>query len=220
MQKGWIQTWKNLLFQHFEIEDITVLNKHLPKDCEFDDFEGKHYLGLVNMNMTDVRHKSTGSFVWFKNYNELNVRTYIKHKGARGVLFLSLDVDSFISFVGARLFYGLPYRLRKFTSKPNHPLVYSGSKVHFECEYKIASEPKKFTKETFAYWATERYFFAQKYLWFSFMGAIEHKQWNLREAVANNINLEVLAPYNTVSRHTDVIYCDSIDIKTNSLRRI
>ena len=32
MEKGWKQTWENLLFQHFEIEDKSFLEKYLPKD--------------------------------------------------------------------------------------------------------------------------------------------------------------------------------------------
>jgi uncharacterized protein len=31
MEKGWKQSWKNLLFQHFEIGDISTLEKYLPK---------------------------------------------------------------------------------------------------------------------------------------------------------------------------------------------
>ena len=33
MEKGWKQTWENLLFQHFELEDKSFLEKYLPKDC-------------------------------------------------------------------------------------------------------------------------------------------------------------------------------------------
>ena len=76
MEKGWKQTWENLLFQHFEIEDKSFLEKYLPKDCYLDSFEGKYYIGLVSMQMTNVRHKSTKDFVWFKEYNELNFIMY------------------------------------------------------------------------------------------------------------------------------------------------
>ena len=37
------------------------------------------------MQMTNIRHKATNDLVWFKNYNELNVRTYIKYNGKPGV---------------------------------------------------------------------------------------------------------------------------------------
>lgn len=221
MQKGWYQTWKNLLFQHFEIEDITRFEKYLPKGCEFDQFEGKYYLGLVLMNMTNVRHKSMQNFVWFKDYNELNVRTYITYKGQRGVLFLSLDVDSFVSMLGARILYGLPYRIRKFERPSSQKAIaYRGENVVFQTEYEVSSKPKRYTKDSFAYWATERYFFANKYMGVSFMGQISHEPWELCEAKALNDNLGLLASYEIKNRHSDVLFCHSIDVQTNKLQRI
>ena len=172
MEKGWKQSWKNLLFQHFEIGNIKTLEKHLPKNCTFDNFDGKYYIGLVFMNMTDVKHKSTGDFIWFKNYNELNVRTYIIHDNKPGVLFLSLDVDSLISIFGARVFYGLPYRSSKYKNEQKNISSFRNSELQFQTEYKITSEVKNYEKGSFSYWATERYFFANKYMGISFKGEI------------------------------------------------
>lgn len=220
MEKGWNQSWKNLLFQHFEIENINEFQKYLPKDCTFDSFNGKYYLGLVSMNMTNVRHKSTGDFVWFKDYNELNVRTYILHNNKPGVLFLSLDVDSFISFFGARVFYGLPYRLSKYKNKQNKISSFRNSKLQFQTEYKITSEAKISSKDSFAYWATERYFFANKYLGISFKGEISHKPWELCFASVENFNLSVLDSYDVKSQHPDILFCKQLDVQTNKLSRI
>ena len=164
MEKGWKQTWENLLFQHFEIEDKCFLEKYLPKDCYLDSFEGKYYIGLVSMQMTNVRHKSTKDFVWFKEYNELNVRAYITYKNKPGVLFLSLDVDSLISVFGARVFYGLPYRYRNYkVEKQSIETLHNNNDI-FKCEYSIDNDFKTYKKGSFAFWATERYFFANKYL--------------------------------------------------------
>ena len=220
MKKGWKQTWKNLLFQHFEIEDINAFNKYLPKDCSFDSFDGKFYLGLVLMNMTDVRHNSFDKFVWFKNYNELNVRTYIKYKNKAGVLFLSLDVDSLISILGARLLYGLPYRYRTYKKDENKCKVFKNSKLEFDVDYTIGTQEKTYSKDRFAHWATERYFFASKYLNNSFIGKISHKPWKLYEAKAVNNNLKVLDNYNIKKRHPNVLFCKQIDVCTGSLEKI
>ncbi len=220
MEKGWNQLWKNLLFQHFEIEDINTLKKYLPKNCTFDSFNGKYYLGLVSMNMTDVKHKSTGDFVWFKNYNELNVRTYIIHNGKPGVLFLSLDVNSFISFFGARILYGLPYRMSKYEVIDNKVSSFRNSKLQFQSEYKITSYKKVYEKESFAYWSTQRYFFANKYLGISFKGEITHKPWELCTAKVNNSNLEVLNEFNIKTQHPDILFCKEIQVQTNKLERI
>jgi len=220
MEKGWKQTWKNLLFQHFEIEDINILQKYLPKNCTFDSFEGKYYLGLVSMNMTNVKHKATGNITWFKHYNELNVRTYIIHDNRPGVLFLSLDVNSLVSIFGARVFYGLPYRFSKYENKKNQVTSFRNSEVQFQTQYKITSESKVYDKETFAFWATQRYFFANKYLGISFKGEISHKPWELCTASVENSNISVLDIYNLKTQHSDILFCKHIDVQTNKLTRI
>lgn len=222
MEKGWKQTWKNLLFQHFEIEDINVLQKYLPNNCTFDSFNKKYYIGLVSMSMTNVRHKATGDFVWFKNYNELNVRTYIIHDNKPGVLFLSLDVDSLISIFGAKVFYGLPYRLSNYANKKEQNKIRSfrNFKLQFQIEYKITSEAKVYAKNTFASWSTERYFFANKYLGVSFKGEISHKPWQLSTASVENSNLSVLDNYDIKSQHPDILFCKQLDVQTNKLSRI
>ena len=220
MEKGWKQTWKNLLFQHFEIEDINILQKYLPENCTFDSFEGKYYLGLVSMNMTNVKHKATGSITWFKHYNELNVRTYIIHDNRPGVLFLSLDVDSLVSIFGARVFYGLPYRASKYENQENQVTSFRNSKIQFQMQYKITSESKVYDKETFAFWATQRYFFANKYLGVSFKGEISHKPWELCTASVENSNISVLDTYHLKTQHPDILFCKHIDVQTNKLTRI
>lgn len=220
MEKGWKQTWKNLLFQHFEIEDINILQKYLPKNCTFDSFEGKYYLGLVSMNMTNVKHKATGNITWFKHYNELNVRTYIIHDNRPGVLFLSLDVNSLVSIFGARVFYGLPYRFSKYENKENQVTSFRNSEIQFQTQYKITSESKVYDKETFAFWATQRYFFANKYLGVSFKGEISHKPWELCTASVENSNISVLDIYNLKTQHSDILFCKHIDVQTNKLTRI
>ncbi|CAA6824529.1 MAG: Unknown protein [uncultured Sulfurovum sp.] len=220
MKKGWKQTWTNLLFQHFEIQDMTVLQKYLPKNCTFHSFEGKYYLGLVSMHMTNVKHKATGNIIWFKHYNELNVRTYILHDNRPGVLFLSLDVDSLISIFGARVFYGLPYRVSKYDNKPNEVTSYRNGEIQFQTEYKVTSEPKVYDQDTFAFWATQRYFFANKYLGVSFKGEISHESWELSTGSVENTSLSVLDTYDVKSQHPDILFCKQIDVQTHPLTRI
>ena len=220
MEKGWKQTWKDLLFQHFEISDIDAFKSFLPRNCEFDSFDGKYYLGLVSMTMNDVKHKSTGDVIWFKKYNELNVRTYIVHDNKPGVLFLSLDVDSLISVLGARILYGLPYRISKYKSIQNIVSSYRNSKLQFKTEYKVDSKEKIPEVNTFADWSTNRYFFVNKYLGISFKANISHEPWSLCNAVAKNSNLLVLDKYKINAQYPQTFYCKEINVTTNTLERI
>lgn len=220
MEKGWKQTWKSLLFQHFELENIEFLQDLIPKGCKLDSFDGKFYIGLVSMNMTNVKHKATKDFVWFRKYNELNVRTYVTFNNKPGVLFLSLDVDSLISILGARVLYGLPYRYRKFNSQENIIKASKGADEMFSCEYIQEQEAMTYKKGSFAFWATERYFFANKYLGKSFIGNISHAPWRLSKANAINHNLDVLKGYPIKSQHPEILFCDAIDVVTSKLQMI
>jgi len=175
---------------------------------------------LVAMNMTDVRHKSMPNRVWFKNYHELNVRTYILHNNKPGVLFLSLDVDSLVSVFGARVLYGLPYRYARYESSAQKVISRRAGKIQFQTEYKITSKAKIYKKESFAFWATERYFFANKHLGISFKGKISHKPWQLCTAKVKNTNLAVLDKYELGKQHPDILFCEQIDVETNKLIRI
>lgn len=218
MKKGWKQKWRDLLLQHFELEDTSFLQKYLPKGCVLDGFEGKHYLGLVSMKMTDVRHKMLPDFVWFKSYHELNVRTYIVHDNKPGVLFLSLDVDSFISMLGARALYGLPYRYRSFQSESDAVECKKKDDLKFSCSYKTEQEASHRPKGSFAFWATERYFFANKYLGKSFIGTISHAPWKLANAEVKNHSLKILEEYPLGEQHPEVLFCEALHVSTSELR--
>lgn len=220
MQKGWKQTWRDVLFEHFEIENTRFLESLLPKGCSLDHYEGKYYLGLVSMKMTNVRHKMFPSFVWFASYNELNVRTYIRYNAKPGVLFLTLDVDSLLSVLGARVLYGLPYRYRNFTLHSNSVTSSKWGSKEFSCEYEPYGEELVHEEGSFAFWATERYFFANKHLGESFMGIISHKPWRLSSARVKSDNLEILKPYPIVAQHKEVLFCSSLDVATSELVRL
>ena len=220
MKRGWNQRWENVLFQHFEIENVSILEKKLPKGCTLDTYDGKYYIGLVSMQMCNVRHRSIKDIVWFKRYNELNVRSYIRHNGEPGVLFLSLDVDSLISVLGARLLYGLPYRLRSFVVKGSDVMSYKNNKEELKLQYNVQEEVQSHDEKSFACWATERYFFANKYMGVSFRGNIMHKPWKLSNATAVNKNLNVMAPYTLGTQHPQTLFCKALDVTTSELKRI
>ncbi len=112
------------------------------------------------MKMTNVRHKMFPNFIWFQSYNELNVRTYIRHNDKPGVLFLSLDVDSLISMLGARVLYGLPYRYRAFALDSQRVKSFNSKTKEFSCIYEPFGEAVVHKEGSFAFWATERYSFA------------------------------------------------------------
>jgi uncharacterized protein YqjF (DUF2071 family) len=107
------QTWRDLVFVHWEVspESIEAL---LPAELEPELFEGKAYVGLVPFRMTDIRAVWLPPVPGTSRTLETNVRTYVKRRGKSpepipAVWFFSLEAQSNLAVLVARLKYGLPY---------------------------------------------------------------------------------------------------------------
>ena len=104
--------WRELLFLHWPIE-AQVLAPLLPPELEVDTFEGQAYIGLVPFLMRDSRPgfvPDIGLRHLTDDFAEINVRTYVRHRGGNpGVWFFSLDAASLPAVIAARLWFKLPY---------------------------------------------------------------------------------------------------------------
>ncbi|HXI13295.1 MAG TPA: DUF2071 domain-containing protein [Thermoanaerobaculia bacterium] len=103
------QNWKHLLFLHWEIPFDEIREK-VPRSLDIDLFEGKAYIGLIPFTLSGVRLAMTPAIPGISSFHEVNIRTYVSHKGGNpGVWFFSLDASSILAVEAARLLYHLPY---------------------------------------------------------------------------------------------------------------
>lgn len=103
------QNWEHLLFVHWEV-DPEKLRALIPDALELDLFDGKAFVGLVPFTLSGVRPILTPPLPLLSSFHEVNVRTYVHHKGKNpGVWFFSLDASSSIAVAAARAAYKLPY---------------------------------------------------------------------------------------------------------------
>ncbi|RUL89802.1 DUF2071 domain-containing protein [Tautonia sociabilis] len=103
------QSWSSLLFLHWALpaEAIAPL---LPDGLEVDTFDGRSYVGLVPFAMAGVRPEGCPAVPWLSNFLEVNVRTYVHHRGSGpGVWFFSLDAANPVAVALARSLWHLPY---------------------------------------------------------------------------------------------------------------
>jgi len=100
--------WLDLLFAHWPVEPAAFRGL-LPPDLELDTHDGQAWLGIVPFRMEDVAPRGLPSPPVIGAFPEVNVRTYVRHRGRDGVWFLSLDAASRITVEGARTFFHLPY---------------------------------------------------------------------------------------------------------------
>jgi uncharacterized protein YqjF (DUF2071 family) len=214
--------WVDLLFAHWPL-DPAVLRPLIPKDLEVDIFEGEAWLGIVPFRMEDVSTRGLPALPWAGAFPELNVRTYVRHRGRGGVWFLSLDAGSRIAVQGARTAFHLPYYHASMTvSGGDDGTIYRstrsdmrGRPATFQARYRPTGPAQPASPGSLAEWLTDRRGLyavdgSGRLEW----TAIRHDPWRLspaeaditREtmAIAQGIALPATAPLLHHSERLDV----------------
>ena len=98
------QRWEKLLFLHWTLNP-KELQRTLPGGLSVDTWQGEAFVGITPFFMRNVRPPRLPSLAWVSNFQELNVRTYVKDRfGVPGIWFYSLDCNQPFAVIGARLF--------------------------------------------------------------------------------------------------------------------
>ncbi|MEC4112542.1 YqjF family protein [Myroides pelagicus] len=180
-QREWVyyQEWNRLLFLHFEIpfEDLRAL---VPEGLELDSFEGKYYISIVPFTMESIRPKFLPSVSYISDFDELNVRTYVKYGNRGGVYFLNIEAGKRLSAFVSRLLSGLPYEKAKMKrSKGQYLSLNEEKKFFFKAKFTVGKPVVE--KTALQLWLTERYclyVFDNEEL---FSYDIHHKEWDIKE---------------------------------------
>ena len=92
------QEWNSAIFMHWKV-DKEMLSKFIPKNLEIDLFNGVAWISIVAFSMENIRPKFFPAISQVSNFDEVNVRTYVKHDGVHfwKVHNLSLRYSLFIS---------------------------------------------------------------------------------------------------------------------------
>ncbi len=116
--------WRHLLFANWPV-NADLLDAHLPDAFEVETYDGAGWLSVVPL--VNVRTRPRGLPGWAGvALPELNLRTYVTCDGEPGVYFFSLDAQSVLAVLGARLTHHLPYFFAR-----GH-LRWTGDAVEFE----------------------------------------------------------------------------------------
>lgn len=186
------QTWDDLLFAHWEVS-ADILRPHIPHELTLDLYEGRAWLAIVPFGMSGIRMRGLPSIPGTSAFLEINVRTYVTHKGKPGVYFFSLDAAHFLAVKAARAFFHLPYfhakmRLKRQADRIDYESVrtHTGApSAEFRGSYRPVSEPAPSPSGTLESWLTERYCLYTVHLGQLYRGEIHHLPWPLQRAEAN-----------------------------------
>jgi uncharacterized protein len=224
------QRWRHLLFLHWEM-GAEALRPLLPPGLAVDTFEGRAYVGVVPFTMRDVRPWFAPSVPGISNFHELNVRTYVHHRGEDpGVWFFSLDAAKSIAVLLARAGWGLPYFRAAMSLEIDGEVVRYASRrrwpeptpAELEVRYRIGAPLGAAQPGTFEYFLAERYIlFAQKGDRLA-LGRVHHTPYPLQRA-------EVLELRETVVRAAGlpapegaphVLYSPGVDVDVFPLKPV
>ena len=192
----WImrQTWRDLLFAHWPV-DAEQMRAAMPRALRphLDTYEGWAWIGVIPLRMFDVRMRGTPGIPTAVNFAELNVRTYVTVDGKPGVYFFSLDAESRLAVLGARVGFGLNYKHAKMKVRSSER-----GQVDYESRRTERPKPAEFVghygaesaKIFLAAPGSIEQFFVERYCLYTSHGPhigranIHHLPWELQRAKA------------------------------------
>ena len=192
--RRWVmrQDWERLLFVHWPVS-MDELRPLIPKALEIDTFESQAWLGLVPFHLR-IRLRYGPPMPWVFHFPELNVRTYVRYGGKRGIYFLRLYAPGRVAVTGGRLCYRLPYvrasmnmRVRsegvRFSSYVERN---EGRHAEFIASYAPIGDVVHSRHGSLDYWLTERYhLFTTDAACRLFGAEVWHDPWPLQNAEAD-----------------------------------
>lgn len=216
------QVWADLLFVHWEV-DKDWLREKIPPQLELDLFDNKAWIGIVPFDMKRVARRGFPSPSWLCDFPEINVRTYVRFRNKPGVWFFSLDVPNPFAVWVARTFYHLPYykadiRIQKQDQAYHY--CHSRNDLQFEATYQPL-EKANIHKESFEWWATERYcLYTQNKKGTLYRAQIHHPQWPLEKAQLTIHRNTLLKGIPVESQNPTALFSKQIDVVIYPMERL
>ena len=185
------QNWENLLFLHWPIGEAAI-RPLIPEELEIDTYDGQAWIGITPFTLTGLRLLSLPPLPGLDSFLELNVRTYVLHRGVPGVWFFSLDASKVIPAIAARVLFSLPYFKAQMEFHDEGPeFRFSSTRTGspaagFKASWRSGLELRAPDVESLAFFLVERYcLFAARRRELS-ITRIYHHPWMLDEAIVSS----------------------------------
>ncbi|NHM32398.1 DUF2071 domain-containing protein [Neobacillus terrae] len=222
----WImtQTWENLLFIHWPVSAESLRNL-IPEELELETYNGTAWIGIIPFQVNSQRVRKVPEIPLFNEYLELNVRTYIKHNGVKGIFFFSLDASHPLAVLGARIL-SLPYKNASMDFEKKEDKVHFESKrvlstdtpANFKAVYRPVSPPEESVPDSLEQFLYERYVLFTKGAYEILRGDILHEPWEVSKA-SLEIQENSMSPVELPSQEPLVHFCPSKTVFSGHFRR-
>ncbi|HLO91370.1 MAG TPA: DUF2071 domain-containing protein [Lentimicrobium sp.] len=184
------QEWHNVIYLHWKVETET-LRKVVPNELEIDTFNGQAYLSVVPFSVRKLRQRFIIPLPPISDFEELNVRTYVKYNGVPGIYFFSLEASKWAPVVAARFTTRLPYVNSEIWREED--MYYANSKKFgFEFHINFKLEEKEITKDLLTSWLTDRFRLYVKTSGHINCIDVHHHPWVLKPLVLRYLKLNYM----------------------------
>jgi uncharacterized protein YqjF (DUF2071 family) len=223
------QNWGKLLFMHWRIDE-KLLRPLIPSQLELDTFDGSAWIGVIPFTMWGIRASILPPIPGTSAFHELNVRTYVHHKGVPSVWFLSLDAANKLAVWGARTFYYLPYFYAQMSlAQTGKTIRYSslrsdgrGASAKLHAEW-VIGEPLALTSPgSLEFFLTERYCLDTEHNGKLYRARIHHQPWPLQRAELPSLSSSMIESHGlpTPKGNPLLHYCETLSIDIWPLRAV
>ncbi|SFA84074.1 hypothetical protein SAMN04488072_102246 [Lentibacillus halodurans] len=190
-QDPWImmQQWDHLLFIHRPIQPH-VLEEYLPQGLVLDTFNSKAWISIIPFKVSKIRLRKMPLFPFIGSFLQINVRTYVKRNGIKGVYFFSVDENQLLMILGSKV-ATLPSYYADMSMKRRNGYICVDSERRgktagiLRARYEPTGEFFHPEKGSLEYWLIERYFLWTYRNGSLYRGVIHHKQWTVKKAAVN-----------------------------------
>ena len=197
------QEWNRAIFLHYKV-DLFELEKFVPDELEIDLFDGSPWVSVVAFTMERIRPRNLPSFPLISNFDEINIRTYVKSNGKTGVYFLSIEGGKSLSCKVAKGISELPYRYSKIKrTEKVYQSVNSKLKDKLDVEFTLRNKSNE--KTDLDKWLTERYALFQDTDNAINQFEIHHVEWPVQDINIHKLELNYPRFENLLNREPDRI---------------
>lgn len=185
----WRQSWCDLLFAHWPVP-AAALRGVVPRELAIQELDGSAWIAVVPFRMEGVMRRRFPDLPGISAFPELNVRTYVEHRGKPGVWFLSLDAANALAVWAGRRLFHLPYhRARMRLTASGDGVLYESVRrsapeaAVFRASYTPTSAPYRAAPGSLLHRLTERYcLYARTRSGRLYRTEVHHPPWPLQDA--------------------------------------
>jgi uncharacterized protein len=223
------QNWGKLLFMHWRMDE-KLLRPLIPAQLEIDTFDGSAWIGVVPFTMWGIRASFLPPIPGASAFHELNVRTYVHHRGVPSVWFLSLDAANKLAVWGARKFYQLPYfNAQMSLDQTGNTIRYSSSRrdsrgapAELRATWTIGEALPQISPGSLEFFLTERYCLDTEHKGKLYRARIHHNPWPLQKATLDSFGSTMFESHGLPTPQGDPLlhYCEEISVNIWPLKKV